>query len=107
MTTLESFRLFLDAIKRERTTTINIDYWNRLVNSELRNWLKAKAPAGEVVQDRIDDLEQLRVATDGETLYGSDKLMPIHRIQYFTEWPQFYLPKHFGEQNHPLCNYPE
>lgn len=103
MKTLESFRLFLDAIKHERTSIVQPDYFTRLFNLEQMNWLKDKAPEGEVVQERIDDLEQLRVSTDG-FVHNGHILNPI--TPETGNKLQFCLPKHYGETDHALRYYP-
>ena len=90
MKTLDSFRLFLDGIKKERTTVVNIDYWNRLMNECQLTWLKNKAPKVELTQDIIDDLSVLRVVTDGSQTWKGKSLEPIGTIKTISK--EFYLP---------------
>jgi len=89
MTTLDSFRLFLDGIKKERTTVVNVDYWNRLMNECQLIWLKNKSPQVELTQNIIDDLSVLRVVTDGQ-LYKGNQLSAINPVTTISK--EFLLP---------------
>jgi len=104
MNTLDAFNLFLDAIKRESTSVVSIPYWNRLMNSSMREWMASKAPTGELVQDRIDDLEMLRVVTDNTFTFKGNVLSNIDPIK--PHGLSFYLPKYYGVTGHQLKDYP-
>jgi hypothetical protein len=77
MTTLDCYRLFLDGIKKERTSIVSPSYFNRLINDVQLDWLNAKAPVAELTQDIIDDLSQLRVVTDGSQTFKGHVLNVI------------------------------
>ena len=80
MTTQQCFELFLDGIKKERTTVVSIPAWNRLINESQSQWLKNKAPGVELTQSLIDDLSRLRVVTDGTQTWSGNTLNPITPI---------------------------
>jgi hypothetical protein len=77
MTTLDSFSLFLDGIKKERTTVVSISTFNRLINEVQLDWFKARAPENDLEQSVIDDLSQLKVITDGYQTWKGITLAPI------------------------------
>jgi len=74
MTATEIYKSFLLEIRKFNTSTVDPDEFNRRINIGQRKWLNAKAPLTELTQDIIDDLQMIRVVTDGTMFYG-DKLL--------------------------------
>ncbi len=60
------YKYFLSIIRKERTTTISPQKWNEWMDSTLLDWVKTKLPTNQFNQKRIDDLEILKVLTDGQ-----------------------------------------
>jgi len=77
LTAVDMYRAFLDGIKKEQSTIVPPSTFNRLINEEQDKWFKEKAPATELDQKRIDDLQILRTDTDGVYEYGGTVLNPI------------------------------
>lgn len=65
----ELYVSFLAGIGKPKTGTIEPDEFNGLINEAALNVVKTKLPAIEFNQKRIDDLEFLRVITDGTIGY--------------------------------------
>ncbi len=61
------YKYFLSEVRKERTIVINPSQWTNLINPVLIDWTKTKLPEIEFNQKRIDDLEAIKVLTDGDT----------------------------------------
>lgn len=72
----DMFLGFLDGIKKERISTVTPDYFNRIINEAYDIWYKQKSVEIERDQKRIDDLQGLRVVTDGVFKYNS-VILPV------------------------------
>jgi len=59
------YTYFLSEIRKERTVVFPPDKWNVFVNEVVIDWVKTKLPEHEFNQKRIDDLEAIKVITDG------------------------------------------
>jgi len=77
MTTVDTFKLFLDKIKKENTSVIESDVFTRRFNDAQLSWLKSKAPFVEFEQSIDDDLQVLRVVTDGVMIHEQRIMYPI------------------------------
>ena len=64
-TTQQMYQAFNDGIQKEKTSVVTPSHWNRLINEGQEQWRKTVAKEIEVNQKRIDDLQVLRVVTDG------------------------------------------
>jgi hypothetical protein len=72
--TIDLYQATLDGVKKESTATITIPKWNRLINESYETWLRSKVKDVEGNKKRIDDVELLRVATDGVQY---DAILPV------------------------------
>lgn len=70
------YRYFLSEIRKERTIVITPDRWNDMVNPIVIDWIKTKLPEIEFNQKRIDDLEAIKVITDG---VSTDRLISVSK----------------------------
>ena len=61
------YKYFLSEIRKERTIVITPSQWTEFVNPIFIDWAKTKLPEIEFNQKRIDDLEAIKVLTDGVT----------------------------------------
>jgi hypothetical protein len=59
------YKYFLSEIRKSRTIVITPSQWTAFVNPVLIDWVKTKLPEVEFNQKRIDDLEAIKVLTDG------------------------------------------
>ena len=64
-TAQELYEYFLVQIRKERNTTVSPTYWTNFVNPIVLDWVKTKLPTNEFSQKRIDDLESIKVLTNG------------------------------------------
>lgn len=71
LTAEDMYYLFLDGIRKMYNTTVKPDVFNRIINDSQLDWVKGKLPQAEFNQKRIDDIEVLRVVTDGGSMYAS------------------------------------
>ena len=62
----DMYKAFLAGIKKEQSSIVPPSTFNLLINEEQDKWLKEKFASIEIDQKRIDDLQILRTATDGE-----------------------------------------
>lgn len=86
----QMYKAFLAGIKKEQTSIVTPPIFDLIINEEQNNWLKEKFAAIELDQKRIDDLQCIRVATDGEYKYQTIVLNPIGPDAY--EGRTFSLP---------------
>ena len=68
-TDLDLYKSFLEGIHKSKTGTIQPSEFNIRINEAVLNIIKGKLPTAEFNQKRIDDLEFLRVVTDGQFGY--------------------------------------
>ena len=95
-TAKEMYRYFLDEVRKERTVVITPPYWNRMIDPIVIKWIKTKLPLNDFNQKRIDDLEAIKVITDGRqqdpipSLYtdGNSFRMPdgTYAIRYYPKY---------------------
>lgn len=80
-TAKETYNAFLDGIKKSYTGTVKPAIFTRLMNDwGLDEWLKQNVSLEEgveVTQKQIDDLQNLKVITDGVQVYNSDIMYSI------------------------------
>ena len=69
ITAEDAYKAFLRGIRKYSTTTVKPVFFNPFFNECMLDWVKTKLPLEEFNQKRIDDLEKLRIVTDG-TAYG-------------------------------------
>lgn len=70
LTAEDMYKEFLNMIKKESTSVISPTYFNSIINvSGQDQWIKEKVVETELDQKRIDDLQKLRVVTDGIGTY--------------------------------------
>ena len=77
LTTEDNYKYFLDGIKKEQTSTVKPFLFNRIANDAQDLWLSEKVTEIEINQKRIDDLEVLRVVTDGVFIYRDTNANPV------------------------------
>jgi hypothetical protein len=107
LTAKEIFDRFLYGIRKERTSQIRIDDFNALIQDSTIVWLNSILPEGEIVQERIDQIECLRVATDDVTVYNGNILQTITPVSNpIYRSLSFHMPKYYGVAGHQLENYP-
>jgi hypothetical protein len=63
--TIDMYQRTLLGIKKESTSVLPISRWNDLINEVQEVWVREKSIDIEQTSKRIDDVELLRVATDG------------------------------------------
>lgn len=96
------YDLFLDLINKKKTSTVPPDEFNRRINDAQELWMAEKAPEGETIQKRIDDLEAIRVVTDGTQTYNGvqlDPLSPVSTGSYEFEFLPATYPSYFRLMN--------
>jgi len=59
------YKYFLTEVRKERTVVITPSDWTTFINLVVIDWIKTKLPLLEFNQKRIDDLEAIKVLTDG------------------------------------------
>ena len=64
-TTIDMYKSTLQGVKKESTTVLPISVWNSLINESQEILTRSKAREVELTNKRNDDLEILRVVTDG------------------------------------------
>lgn len=79
-TVTQMYELFLDGIKKERISTVPPSGFNRIINEAYDAWYRDKSLKIEQDQKKLDDLQELRVITDGVFKYLGSPLVPIHAI---------------------------
>jgi hypothetical protein len=81
LTAIDTYMMFLDGIKKSYTGTVKPEVFTRLMNDwGIDEWLKSNVSdeeGTETTSKQIDDLELLRVATDGEMIYNGDIMYEI------------------------------
>lgn len=77
VTTEDMYKATLFSLQKENIGTVYPDYWNALINVAYNEWIDMKADEVELNQKRIDDLEVLRVVTDGVYQYNGTTIQPI------------------------------
>ena len=60
------YRYFLTQVRKEHTVVVPPTQWNEMINPIVLDWIKTKLPENEFNQKRIDDLEAIKVITDGD-----------------------------------------
>ena len=82
-TAQKMYKYFLTEVRKERTVVVTPGEWTSFVGPVLIDWVKTKLPEREFNQKRIDDLESIKVLTDGfqwpriESLYASGNIFKI------------------------------
>ena len=59
------YEYFLSEVRKEKTVVITPQQWMDIINTTAIDWMKVKMPDREFSQKRIDDLESVKVLTDG------------------------------------------
>ena len=77
LTTEDNYKYFQDGIKKEQTSTVKPFLFNRIANDAQDIWLSEKVTEIEINQKRIDDLEVLRLVTDGIFIFRDTNANPI------------------------------
>ena len=75
------YEAFTDGIRRSFTSIIPPVLFNRIIQDAELEWVMTKLPEREFMQKRIDDINILRVATDGTFLYNE---VAVPEIKPFT-----------------------
>lgn len=71
----DTYKLFLDLIKKEGTATVTPEKFNRIINEAQMDWYMRKAPMDDFSQDEIDDIQIMNVITDGVFIWYRTDLM--------------------------------
>jgi len=72
------YRAFLDGIKKNSTSIVTPNQFNRIINDWGQDeWLKQNCLTIEFNQKQIEDLERIRVVTDGEFTLNGNVIYPI------------------------------
>ena len=104
ITAEDTYRSFLRGIRQSSLSVIKPKYWNPFINEVQLQWVKSKLPMIEFTQKRIDDLERLRVVTDGSSLAGA--FMPLTG----TGLGVFQIPSQYTQESQGILlasnNYP-
>ena len=86
------FKYFLQEVRKERTVVITPQAWTEFINPVILDWVKTKLPELEFNQKRIDDLEAIKVLTDGgQYPYIRDAETNVFVIPYSTDGYPSYL----------------
>lgn len=98
-TTKELYQAFLDGIKKSNTAIVNPSTFNRIVNDWGQSeWLSDNAMVPELNQKQIDDLEKVKIVTDGLYSYtfpGAGSATVMYNISTDTGSSYFFtIPKH-------------
>lgn len=92
-TTVDMYKAFLDGIKKSETSIVEPEQFNRIINHWGQDeYLRSKMLAIEVDQKKIEDLEKIRVATDGKYKYQGAIVYPI--APNTNETDTFTIPKY-------------
>ena len=83
-TVTNMYELFLDGIKKERISTVPPAGFNRIINEAYDVWYRGKSIKIEQDQKVLDDLQGIRVITDGVFRYNNVALVPIPAINNTT-----------------------
>ena len=84
MTTQETYRLFLESIRKGRTRSFPPDLFNPFINKVAREWLKGKVNEFQQNGKRIDDIDLLYVKTDGVDGYPAIEITSyINNVSVF------------------------
>ncbi|RKY72200.1 MAG: hypothetical protein DRP97_00995 [Candidatus Latescibacterota bacterium] len=65
----KAYNLFLQGVRREKTSVIGPDIWNLLINNVVLKWINMKQNNVERNQSFDDDLSIITVTTDGLPFY--------------------------------------
>ena len=77
-TTLDMYKAFLDGIKKNSTAIVTPDQFNRIINHWGQDeYILDMFPEGEEDQVGLDDMEMLRVVTDGIQVVDGVTLYPV------------------------------
>jgi len=99
------FKYFLQEIRKTRTIVITPQRWTDFINPVVIDWIKTKLPENEFTQKRIDDLEAIKVLTDGRQypyIKAFNNISNIFQIPYSSEDHPAYmhgLSAEFGNIN--------
>lgn len=93
-TAKKMYEYFLVEIRKERNTTISPKMWTAYINPIVIDWVKTKLPLKEFVQKRIDDLEAIKILTNGQqySLIPSNTFEGnVFKIPYNEKlWPPYF-----------------
>lgn len=89
ITAEDAYKAFLRGIRKYSTTTVKPVFFNPFFNDAIIEWVKGKLPLEEFNQKRIDDLEKLRVVTDG-SIYGETAIAAYPTGSYIFPVPSVY-----------------
>jgi hypothetical protein len=87
----EMYRYFLTEVRKERTIVITPADWSVFINVVVLDWIKTKLPDIEFNQKRIDDLEAIKVLTDG---VSREILTAVAVNQFQIPFSNLNLPKY-------------
>lgn len=77
-TTADMYRAFLDGIKKSETSIVKPSQFNRIINQWGQDeYLRTNAMEIELNQKKIENLEKIRVATDGIYTFNGTTIYPI------------------------------
>ncbi|MFP4046154.1 MAG: hypothetical protein ACLFT4_00160 [Bacteroidales bacterium] len=76
ITALETYKLFLEGIKKESISTVPPDIFNNLINKSQLKVILSKLPETEVINKRVEDLSQLLVTLDTENYPAIETISP-------------------------------
>lgn len=91
ITAEEAYEYFLIAIRSQHTSAVTRDLFSWYWNDGLIEWVKSKMPIIEFNQKRIDDVDRLKVITDGSSI-GVSKMIPVANSN------DFLLPQIFDNE---------
>lgn len=106
-TTADMYRAFLDGIKKEQSAIVSPENWNRIINHWGQDeWIKMNLTDIEDTQKEIEDMEKLRVVTDGSWVDVSVPVGVLYPIAPDTGFDyQFSIPKYVNTNiNNRLTN---
>lgn len=90
-TTIDLYKSFLSNITKHRTAIVGPDEFNILINEAQLEWLSGNSKLTDFNQKQIDDLDKIKVITDGSFTYNSTILYPIAPIS--GNHHRFIIPK--------------
>lgn len=78
LTTKDIYQAFLDGIKKNSTAIVTPEQFNRIINQWGQDeYMAENIHEAELDAKQLDDMEKLRIATDGEQVYNSVLMNPI------------------------------